>query len=1796
MEMVKYLKLIGAAMAAVTIHFSVQATPVTAEQAARAARSWIRGGRSLDRRLGSEVGSAEAVTAANGAAFHVVKVKDGGFVVMSADTTIEPVIAFSSSGELRNDPRNPLWALLTGDLAARAKAKSARLLSAATSSGTKSTVLTGPEARWAALLDEPGDGQRRVLLSASTGKTTLSDVRVDALVKSAWSQEDYRNYGFMDESNYCYNYYTPEHWPCGCVATVGAQIMRYHRHPSAAVTPATYSCAIGGTPVSLTMQGGVYDWNSMTLVPADGCTAAARRAIGKLTSDVGIACGMEYFSGGSSSPVYMLTKRFVDRFQYANAVGATFARGFYSMDFSYTLERFKSAVIPNFDAGLPVALGISGGGYGHAVVGDGYGYSDGNFYVHINLGWADLGGGDAWYMPPDIDDYDTIDSIVYNIYPQGASGASLVSGRILTSAGAAVAGATVTATAAGGAAVSTASDARGFYALKVPAGTYGIRANKDDMAAELTSVTVGACVSTAYSDNGSYSSSTVPQIGNVYGQDFVLSLSDGPIQPVQPVFRFDGNGADSGSMADVVIDVSNDFPLNRFVRDGYSFLGWSSDPNATEPLWTDGEWPDVMLFDPGEQVHVLYAVWAVLKLSAVSASNAFIDGSVESPTWDKSGNITKGKVYTGEYISFYPDETKGYLQSWTVKPATLLDQLGEEARLYSSLGFPMPAEAVTVTANMVAAAKCGAFVTFDFVGSDTNAWSKTDGAAWSPDKGKTWIPAEFSYPLATGTYTIKFRAPDGWVAPGDLTLVVGKPKSGVDEYYNEDLKKNVKYTWYEPTWIWRNVLFYPESETRLTTLKFDGAGGKPETAQVSYPNRYVFENGLRPLPAVQPRSGYAFDGWWTAKVGGEEIAEGASFDPMKFDPATMALYAHWKKTYTVTLGGADMDAYAYEESEDWRYDSDWANGKGSKLTVVGGAQFVDVSARDSIFDAKGNELVFQKWTVSPSSAVMSGDSYDVQSHSVTFLMPESNLTLTPTYVDAGKCGRLCAYARSDRISLGWDEEKQEERVLEADNHDMQWSPDGGKTWYCNDDPALLPAGTYTVQWRSASPMWQAPTTKTKVQVFVDEDSDAYCYDGFSFVPVLVVDPQTPDGEIPTGCTVTMNPKDGCAVIGKTVTLTAKDTQKAKDGKKYVFQGWSIQRDYFPLDLGADKTLKFDPSLLYYAYSSGDGCGNSGYYYWEFDPQYLNLDDLKVHVTALFKALEDYTQEDLIENFRGVFGIANVEPQVIDDKTVEMTVEGMTGCSLSYYLDSDASVGPITFKNTAGKLPKGLKFDAKTGEISGVPTAKGGEKATCVFTITDPAANVLTIRVNFMIRPLQSDLVLAGDYRSLLHDYGDGYWDDERGTWVELPGKPLGLLEMSVTSAGKVSAKLINQGGSTSLSGTLTWYPDDEEMGVDIYDAKKGYIWGRFGEDGTMTFDWEVLLKNGNASSWLWGPSAKAHPQNLALYGKSSFVNKYYTFSFGTTSLEYDYDEDVEKSVQGGYGYLTVKTDAKGVAKVAGQLPDGTAISANAAVLPYEGESGDIQARLFFFNAPSAYKKNGWCAMSLELQPDGVIRLSPDEAYPAAWFAPDHYGCSVGTDIPEELCVGAFYSPAETLENHYWFAECKADSRVNYEYEYKEDGYSWIETAWPMTFGDDDDEVFFSVELAGDKKGSVALAEKSPAPWKDKNGEWNYWEDKNGNPITDPSQLSISFTKATGVFSGKSNVYFDYYDGKKDQHQAVSVPYAGVMVMDPELGMMGLGSAVYSSKRTESSCLVGNSKKTTYTQKISLPVELAPIED
>ena len=198
--------------------------------------------------------------------------------------------------------------------------------------------------------------------------------------------------------------------------------MRYFEWPRSDVNVAQFTnpyCAVAGVTQTMTTQGGYYDWSLMPLVPSSSISTEQRQAIGKLTSDIGICVGMSYASGGSGAGGYMLAEAFTNRFGYANALAAQWGDDENVVDISGT-DDMKNALLSNFDAGLPVAIGLSGDG-GHEIVGDGYGYSGDTLYLHFNMGWS--GSDDAWYAPPNMAgtcNFSVLNGFVCNVFTNSA--------------------------------------------------------------------------------------------------------------------------------------------------------------------------------------------------------------------------------------------------------------------------------------------------------------------------------------------------------------------------------------------------------------------------------------------------------------------------------------------------------------------------------------------------------------------------------------------------------------------------------------------------------------------------------------------------------------------------------------------------------------------------------------------------------------------------------------------------------------------------------------------------------------------------------------------------------------------------------------------------------------------------------------------------------------------------------------------------------------------------------------------------------------------------------------------------------------------------------------------------------------------------------------------------------------------------------------------------------------------------------------------------------------------------------
>lgn len=520
------VKSVVAAVASTIVVLCASAEEVSADSAGVAAQRWLQDDAALGCNLGTEVDSVRTCSPQADATFHVVKLKGGGFVVMSSDTTREPVVAFSSGGDLVESDSNPLWVLLKKDLALRVgedvttNRKSGLLR--ATVGGSSGS---GNEAKWNRLLGKSGG-----LLRASQGAAVISDVRVAPLVQSKWDQEDVGD-------GHCYNYYTPSNYVCGCVATAGAQIMRYFEWPRSDVSVAPFTnphCEVNGSTRTLTTQGGYCYWNQMPLVPDSSITDAERQAIGKLTSDIGICVGMSYASNGSGAGGYMLSEAFTNRYGYANALSME-----WSSDISGS-DDMKNALLSNFDAGLPVALGLSGAG-GHEIVGDGYGYSGDTLYLHFNMGWG--GYDDAWYAPPQLAteqyNFSVLDGFVCNVFTNSAYANGVIcSGRVLDVSGSPIENAVVSVKKGSGSILgSMTTNAKGIYAFilaSVPktATAYALTATFNGSSATKSvslRTNVGVKLSASGASFGSYSGT--PVVGNKSGQDITITGVAGVAEP-----------------------------------------------------------------------------------------------------------------------------------------------------------------------------------------------------------------------------------------------------------------------------------------------------------------------------------------------------------------------------------------------------------------------------------------------------------------------------------------------------------------------------------------------------------------------------------------------------------------------------------------------------------------------------------------------------------------------------------------------------------------------------------------------------------------------------------------------------------------------------------------------------------------------------------------------------------------------------------------------------------------------------------------------------------------------------------------------------------------------------------------------------------------------------------------------------------------------------------------------------------------------------------------------------------------
>ena len=575
-----------------------------AEVAADEARDAVQGWAALQEALtGKERFSADGVAKVETyqgrdgrGSFHVVSFKGGGFAVTSGDTEIAPILAYSEDGEFVAGDENPLWVMLTRDVAGRTKRLGENSLA---TKNTKSTKAGGSSSSTTDDEDDLEYGAGEVdaaFQSSQTSQSSQSSANASAwarlkeaakapeptgrpLLKSALPKVDsipYPIYGplcatkwnqYYENGLTCYNYYTPSNYLCGCVATAMAQVMKAFDWPQEKVPlgsnahSGTFVWVDEATSVTNTMTwhaggaqgevwefggpafGGPYDWGNMVAEPrpaaqAGELTEVQRQAIGLLCRDCGISVNMAYHLGGSGSYTSLIGPQLVKQFGYKNAAVRSNGN-------AISLSEQLDAYLPSFERGSPCAVGIPG----HAIVSDGYGYnSDGRQYVHYNYGWS----ASYWYTPPDEAESDTeypiVKTIVYNIWTPDvdiAPDSSILEGYVVEEVDfygetieSAVSGVTVTARdGLTGAEVSAETDGYGAFTLYLPPGyDYVLTASTNGVEASRKKLGTVKCTSEA--------------VGNKTGVRLVLGsiAEDAPVELLHR-WSFEG-GTDAERLAD----------------------------------------------------------------------------------------------------------------------------------------------------------------------------------------------------------------------------------------------------------------------------------------------------------------------------------------------------------------------------------------------------------------------------------------------------------------------------------------------------------------------------------------------------------------------------------------------------------------------------------------------------------------------------------------------------------------------------------------------------------------------------------------------------------------------------------------------------------------------------------------------------------------------------------------------------------------------------------------------------------------------------------------------------------------------------------------------------------------------------------------------------------------------------------------------------------------------------------------------------------------------------------------------
>ena len=301
-----------------------------------------------------------------------------GFVIISGNTVLPPVLAWSKQGnfpDLADAPENyTSWI-----------AHYSNMINFATANGI------APEVKILRQWDDAAQG-----IFGSRNANT-----VDPMVSTRWNQNCYYNEYCPDAPGYGWGGWGGG--PCGhayagCVATAMAQVMKYWDFPETGFGSHSYVHSEYGEQ-SANFAATTYHWEDMPVEIFDHNDAVAT-----LLYHCGVSVNMNYGPNGSGAQSADVETALRSYFGYCGAK--------YHQKSGYQEEAWIAMLKADLDQSRPVYYSGTNGESGHAFVCDGY---DDNDLMHFNFGWS--GSGDAFYSTYEVNGFNLGQTVVTNIYP-----------------------------------------------------------------------------------------------------------------------------------------------------------------------------------------------------------------------------------------------------------------------------------------------------------------------------------------------------------------------------------------------------------------------------------------------------------------------------------------------------------------------------------------------------------------------------------------------------------------------------------------------------------------------------------------------------------------------------------------------------------------------------------------------------------------------------------------------------------------------------------------------------------------------------------------------------------------------------------------------------------------------------------------------------------------------------------------------------------------------------------------------------------------------------------------------------------------------------------------------------------------------------------------------------------------------------------------------------------------------------------------------------------------------------------